>query len=240
MSKLEVSVKIYLNACQYRKMPMNSYYDDKHTADQATRAPSLREQRRQDTRLDITHAALELFELKGSSATTVDEISRQAGVSPSTFFRYFPTKEDAILSADLQYEQEIFDWLAAAHEKDVTLAGIETVFENALGRFARSSPRAQDRALRSRRLLNSDAHLRSTAFATECVRTIRVIEAVAAASKLDPSDSLPHAQLLVSSAMTTVRIAFDAWAERVGSGLDADITEIYRSIREDLRKIVLH
>lgn len=219
-------------------MPMNSYDDDKRPADQAPRAPSLREQRRQDTRFDITHAALELFELKGSSATTVDEISRHAGVSPSTFFRYFPTKEDAILSADLRYEQEIFDWLTAVREKDVTLAGIETIFENALGRFARSSPKEQDRALRSRRLLNSDPHLRSTAFASESIRTIRLIEAVAAASKLNPTNSLPHAQLLVSSAMMTVRIAFDTWAERMDTGLDPDITQIYRSIREDLRKIV--
>lgn len=45
----------------------------------------------------IQAAALSLFERDGYAATTVEQIAEHADVSPSTFFRYFPTKEDVVL-----------------------------------------------------------------------------------------------------------------------------------------------
>jgi AcrR family transcriptional regulator len=43
---------------------------------------------------------LRLFRAQGYSATTVDQIAAAAEISPSTFFRYFPTKEDVVLLDD--------------------------------------------------------------------------------------------------------------------------------------------
>ena len=40
---------------------------------------------------------MHLFELQGYHPTTVDQIAALAEVSQSTFFRYFPTKEDVVL-----------------------------------------------------------------------------------------------------------------------------------------------
>jgi AcrR family transcriptional regulator len=40
---------------------------------------------------------LRLFHEQGYSATTVDQIAAAAEISPSTFFRYFPTKEATVL-----------------------------------------------------------------------------------------------------------------------------------------------
>ena len=60
-------------------------------------ATGLRERKKAKTRAAIQAAALELFERQGYQATTVDQIAAVAEVSQSTFFRYFPTKEDVVL-----------------------------------------------------------------------------------------------------------------------------------------------
>ncbi|MFI0814722.1 TetR/AcrR family transcriptional regulator [Streptomyces sp. NPDC021098] len=60
--------------------------------------PGLRERKKIQTRQAIRRAACELFVELGYDATPVDRIAEAADVSPSTVFRYFPTKEDIVLT----------------------------------------------------------------------------------------------------------------------------------------------
>ncbi len=55
-----------------------------------------REQAKLERRERIYEAALNLFRAQGYESTTVDQITRQAGLAKGTFFNYFPTK-DAVL-----------------------------------------------------------------------------------------------------------------------------------------------
>ncbi len=57
----------------------------------------LRERKKIKTHAAIQREALRLFREQGYTATTVEQIAEAAEVSPSTFFRYFPTKEDVVL-----------------------------------------------------------------------------------------------------------------------------------------------
>jgi AcrR family transcriptional regulator len=61
----------------------------------------LRERKKAKTRAAIQRHALRLFREQGYEATTVSQIAEAAEISPSTFFRYFPTKEDVALYDDL-------------------------------------------------------------------------------------------------------------------------------------------
>ena len=58
----------------------------------------LRERKKAKTRAAIRAHGMRLFAEQGYAATTVDQIAEAAEVSQSTFFRYFPTKEDLVLT----------------------------------------------------------------------------------------------------------------------------------------------
>jgi AcrR family transcriptional regulator len=62
-----------------------------------TQTSGLRERKKQKTRDAIQREALRLFAAQGYSATTIEQIAAAAEISPSTFFNYFPTKEDVVL-----------------------------------------------------------------------------------------------------------------------------------------------
>src|SRR5690348_11718013 len=84
--------------------------------------PGLRERKKARTRAAIREHAFRLFREQGYDATTVEQIADAAEVSPSTFFRYFPTKEDVVLQDDM--ELLWFDALRAQPKQASTIAAI--------------------------------------------------------------------------------------------------------------------
>ncbi|MEV5351420.1 TetR family transcriptional regulator [Streptomyces sp. NPDC052693] len=60
--------------------------------------PGLRERKKIKTRQAIRAATFALIEEQGYDATTVEQIAARAEVSPSTVLRYFPAKEDIVVT----------------------------------------------------------------------------------------------------------------------------------------------
>ncbi|WP_416984876.1 TetR/AcrR family transcriptional regulator [Streptomyces sp. T028] len=61
-----------------------------------TGRPPLTEERKAEIRLEIAHAAVELFVDQGVAATTGEQIGQAVGVSARTVWRYFPSKEACV------------------------------------------------------------------------------------------------------------------------------------------------
>lgn len=67
-------------------------------SENALMATGLRERKKRRTRTTIQREAIRLFQEQGYEATTIEQIAAAAEISPSTFFNYFPNKEDVILT----------------------------------------------------------------------------------------------------------------------------------------------
>ncbi len=59
-------------------------------------SPTRRQRRRLRTQSDIAGLALDLFVNEGYAATSVEAIAERALISPRTFYRYFPAKEEVV------------------------------------------------------------------------------------------------------------------------------------------------
>jgi AcrR family transcriptional regulator len=73
-------------------------------------ALGLRDRKKIKTRDTIRREAMRLIEANGYANTTIEQIAEAADVAPSTFFRYFPTKESVLIANDL--DQVTIDALA--------------------------------------------------------------------------------------------------------------------------------
>ena len=102
--------------------------------------PGLRERKKAKTRAAIREQALRLFREQGYDATTVEQIADAADVSPSTFFRYFPTKEDVVLQDDMELR-----WAAAVRAQPPQLSPLAALREAMHQAFSTLS--AEDLAL---------------------------------------------------------------------------------------------
>jgi AcrR family transcriptional regulator len=94
----------------------------------------LRERKKARTRSAIQAAALELFERNGYDATTVEQIAELAEVSESTFFRYFPTKEDVVLHD--RYDPLLLADFRAQPAELSTIAALRRTFGSVFGELS--------------------------------------------------------------------------------------------------------
>jgi AcrR family transcriptional regulator len=95
----------------------------------------LRERKKQKTRESIQRTALRLFEKQGYEQTTIEQIAAAAEISPSTFFNYFPTKEDVVLF-DAYDPMTIQMFLERPKDEPLNVS-LRKVLENLAATFAR-------------------------------------------------------------------------------------------------------
>jgi AcrR family transcriptional regulator len=140
-----------------------------------TKTRSRRAENAERTRQALVDAALRLFASNGYDATSTDEIARAAGVSPRTFFRYFPTKETVLFFGEYDFVRSFADVFLAQPSQlsDLDAArGALILLAPGIGRL-RNRIKLYERAiqsslvLRGREQMNREEHMRalSDAFA---------------------------------------------------------------------------
>jgi AcrR family transcriptional regulator len=168
-----------------------------------TAKPGLRERKKARTRAAIREHAFRLFREQGYDATTVEQIAEAAEVSPSTFFRYFPTKEDVVLQDDMDLL-----WLEAIREQPPEVGPITALRAGVHTAFARMGE-AEWAQLRETTELALAVPAVRARMLEELARTTQALaEAVAERTGRDPGDFAVRAL-----AGAIVGIAMAAWFE---------------------------
>ncbi|MFF9128618.1 TetR/AcrR family transcriptional regulator [Streptomyces sp. NPDC014806] len=102
--------------------------------------PGLRERKKIKTRRAIRAAAYALIQEQGYDATTVEQIAERAEVSPSTVFRYFPVKEDIVLTDE--YDAVLLAELRARPLDEPPTESLRQVIRTAVGVGTGEEPEA--------------------------------------------------------------------------------------------------
>lgn len=191
----------------------------------------LRERRHQRTARDIRDAALQLFESQGFAGTTVDQIAREAGVSPRTFFRYCASKEDALLLDEEGAEGEILGAIARLQPGDDVLAALERSVEVIMARIE-EAPMHRARTVRMRRVVQGEPALAAASLREESSRNGRLVAALIQSGATDPL----HASAAVMVLSATMRLATDQWVRAAETG-SARLVEHFRESQAVIRSV---
>jgi AcrR family transcriptional regulator len=141
---------------------------DNRSMPEADRPVSLRERKKVKTRDAIRREAFRLFDESGYGNTTVEQIADAAEVSPSTFFRYFPSKESVLLADD---QDPVM--LAALERQPAELSPMAAVRRAAEETFAAMSEDQWEVERTRQRLIFSIPEIKAATY-DEYHRTIRI------------------------------------------------------------------
>src|SRR5262245_10766226 len=173
------------------------------------RSFDLRERKRTRTRLMIQTEALRLFAEKSYAETTVEEIADAAAISPRTFFRYFPSKEDVVMWDE--YDPLALELLEARPDDEPLAESFRAVMRETLGGLLRNDP---ERLLSRIRLTATVPELRAR-FLDEQTQGIDQVARFLATRRGTPVDDL-SLQVVGSALLATVSVALDRWQKDEG------------------------
>jgi AcrR family transcriptional regulator len=186
---------------------------------------SLRERKKAATRATLQEQAMRLFLEKGFDATTVEEIAAAANVSHMTFFRYFPTKEDAVMADE--YDPFIAGAIAARPAEEPAITRVRTALRASIQRIG---PEERDFVLTRARLILGTPALRARLWQQE--RDTADLIAGALAGEEAQSTGVRVLAAVCASAMST---AVMIWVEEDGRrDLDVILDEVFDTLQQEL------
>jgi AcrR family transcriptional regulator len=199
----------------------------------------VRERKRIATRTAIQRAVLTLALDRGFDGVTVEEIRHAAGVSPRTFFNYFPTKEAAVLGDVPQMpDEEAIERFVEAGPGQPILDGMRDLLVSTVDQ--EPNPDGADIEALRHRLLREHPYLFTLRMASMKQLELELVSVVE--RRLTRDDAVlagdserlhSRARLVTYVAFAGIRHAWSCWAETGGRGALADrLVDSFGELRE--------
>jgi AcrR family transcriptional regulator len=181
-------------------------------------SPGLRERKKQKTRWLIQEHALRLFQEQGYEQTTIDQIAAAAEISPSTFFRYFKTKEDVVIEDE--YDPLLLKLIAEQPADRPAIAAIRQVLRAAMGQLG---PDELAKVYQRTKLQLSVPALRMRMLDGITGNLDMLSVAIAAHAGREPTDM--EVRIFVGALTGAMLVAIVAWVESDGKDDFAELVD---------------
>jgi AcrR family transcriptional regulator len=171
----------------------------------------LRERKKLRTEADLRDAALRLALERGFDHVTIDDIAAAVEVSKTTFYRYFDSKEDALLGNPTEKTQRLKLALADQPDGDATLSAVR----NAIMSFTNSYEHDRDATLARGRIIRSTPSLQARNLEHQALWEQQLAEFVAGRLGAEPDADL-RARVVAAIVVATLRATLDYWRDTNG------------------------
>lgn len=187
-----------------------------------------RERKKARTRERIQREALRLFGEQGYDETTVTRIAAAAGVSHTTFFRYFPTKEDVVLADE--YDPLIEAALRSRPDSEDLVERVRNAMAEGLAAVYAAD---RDALLARVRLLLSAPALRSRLW--EQMQSTQALLERSLAGTDDPAAVPMRVRVVASACLAVLTTALTTWGDEGGTAdLPELVDEAFAQLRAEL------
>jgi AcrR family transcriptional regulator len=170
-------------------------------------------------------AAWELFQERGYTQTTVEEIAARAGLTERTFFRYFIDKREVLFSGSRALQKAIVDAIGEAPPTSAPLEAVAAGLQAAAGVLQRGREFARTRQT----LIAAHAELQER----ELIKLRSLASAVAGALRRR-GIAEPTASLTAEAGIAVFKVAFQRWVDGIKPG---DFSHHIRASLDELKAV---
>jgi len=172
-------------------------------------------------------AALDLFTEQGYDATTVAQIVERAGVTKSTFFRYFPDKRELLVAGQDALSSLLAEGIAAAPAGATPLEAVAAGLESAATMMG---PTVRERGLRMRAAVAASTELQERDALKSVGLSVAMTDALAARGFPDVV-----AHLAAELGVLAFKRGYAAWLEADGAETDSGLAPYALTALQELR-----
>ncbi|MEV6281263.1 TetR family transcriptional regulator [Kribbella sp. NPDC051770] len=173
----------------------------------------LRDRARRAVRAEVAGVGFTLFAEHGFDQVTADQIAAAAGMSRTSFFRYFPTKEDVVLGHLEEMGEQLTAALAARPADEGAWVALEQAFFDQFGETLEDP----DRALRLARMMQDTPSLRARHLEKQQNWQDLLTPEVARRLRITDTPTDPRPRAVAGAALACLDAANQAWTNSNGT-----------------------
>jgi AcrR family transcriptional regulator len=174
---------------------------------------TLRDRTVRAVRAEVGRVAMRLFLEQGFDKTTVNQIAAAAGMSHTSFFRYFDTKEDVVLGHVEELGHRVLEALRARPESESAWQALRHALDLPISETV-ASPEEQ---LRVARMFESTPSLKIRRLGKQLTWHELLVPEIARRLRVDDNAHDPRPRALVAAALACLSAAVATWTEADGT-----------------------